>query len=93
MPNSNNYSQIGQALSQAEFKGTVIAKLNYIEDQVKGNQINIRELCKENQKRKDWQENYDTRIKTFIGVATFVGGIIVFIVDRFSTLLDLIKKN
>ena len=89
----NNYLEIGEALSNAEFKGVVITKLGYIEEAVETNKVNIKVLCGENQQRKDWQENYDVRIRTLIGVASFVGGCIVFLVDRMGDIIDWFKGS
>jgi len=86
MPNKQNYSDIGREISTAEFKGMVLTKLEYIETSIATNQEDIGELEKANQDRKDWQENFATKSKIYIGVATFVGGIMVFIVDK---LIDL----
>ena len=42
---------------------------------IKENEDHIVEL-------KDWQEDWDTKTKTFVGIATFVGGIIVFVGNK-----------
>jgi len=39
-------------------------------------------LTKENQKRKDWQENHDTREKMVIALASGIGGFLVFLATK-----------
>ena len=39
-------------------------------------------LAKENQKRKDWQENHDTREKMVIALASGIGGFLVFLATK-----------
>ena len=41
-----------------------------------------KELYKENQIRKDWQENHDTREKMVIAVASGIGGFLVFLATK-----------
>ena len=40
------------------------------------------DLRKENQERKDWQENWDTRYKVYITVAASIGGVLVFVINK-----------
>ena len=83
-----SYDDIGRELSAAEFRGTVLAKLGYIEKSIDNNQLNIKLLCDENQKRKDWQEDMDSKLKFAVGVATFIGGVIVFLTERVITFFE-----
>ena len=39
-------------------------------------------LYKENQKRKDWQENQDTKQKMVIAIASGIGGFLVFLATK-----------
>ena len=39
-------------------------------------------LMQENQTRKDWQENHDTREKMIIAVASGIGGFLVFLATK-----------
>lgn len=55
--------------------GAVITRIDKHSEQIK-------DLYKENECRKDWQQTADTKIKTYSAVATFIGGAIVFIADR-----------
>ena len=51
----------------------------------KGLSVNVKKidwLNSENQERKDWQEDFDSKTKVFVAIATFVGGIIVFIGNK-----------
>ena len=77
-----DYADIGREISTAEFKGTVLAKLEYIELAICTNKKGIEELETENQKRRDWQNNMDTRIKVIATGATLFGGIIVWLTDK-----------
>ena len=56
--------------------------IRYIKKNVGGNTSKVEWLKEENQERKDWQENFDGKTKTLVGVATFVGGIIVFLGNK-----------
>ena len=56
--------------------------VKYIKDKIDCHAKQIEFLSKENEARKDWEVNADTKIKLFAGIATFVGGIIVFVADR-----------
>ncbi len=56
--------------------------VKYIRKFVCANKKNIVYLKKQNQARKDWQEDFDTKTRVFIGVATFFGGIIVFVGNK-----------
>ena len=56
--------------------------MKYVLKFVKNNKSNIVILSKENQARKDWQEDFDSKTKVFIGIATVIGGIIVFIGNK-----------
>jgi len=42
----------------------------------------IKRATKERQDLRDWQEKMDTRIGVFVGLASFIGGAIVFIVNK-----------
>ena len=51
----------------------------------KGLNVNVKKiewLNSENQARKDWQEDWNGKAKFLVGIATFVGGIIVFIGNK-----------
>ena len=39
-------------------------------------------LLKENQERKNWQENHDTREKMVIAIASGIGGFLVFLATK-----------
>ena len=82
MTNKQNFTSIGNELSAAEFKGVVVTKLEYIERAIKENRASIRELNKQNQLRKDWQETFDTKTRVAIGIASFLGGVFVWIADK-----------
>jgi len=82
MTNKKTLTSIGNELSAAEFKGVVVTKLEYIECTIRENRSNIRELSEQNQLRKDWQENFDTKTRLAIGLASFVGGVFVWIADK-----------
>ena len=82
MTNKKTLTSIGNELSAAEFKGVVVTKLEYIECTIRENRSNIRELSGQNQLRKDWQENFDTKTRLAIGLASFVGGVFVWIADK-----------
>ena len=56
--------------------------MKYVVKFVKNNKKNIVILSKENQKRKDWQEDFDSKIKVFLTIATTIGGVIVFIGNK-----------
>jgi len=56
--------------------------VKYIRKFVCTNKKNIVYLKKQNQARKDWQEDFDSKTKVFIGIATVIGGIIVFIGNK-----------
>jgi len=56
--------------------------VKYIKRTVGGNVTKIEWLKEENQDRKDWQEDWDGKTKVFMGIATFVGGIIVFVGNK-----------
>ena len=56
--------------------------MKYLVKFVKNNKKNIVILSKENQKRKDWQEDFDSKIKVFLTIATTIGGVIVFIGNK-----------
>ena len=56
--------------------------LKYIKNGLSVNVKKIEWLNGENQDRKDWQEDWDTKTKMLVGIATFVGGIIVFIGNK-----------
>lgn len=56
--------------------------VKYIRRFVANNKKGIVYLRKQNQKRKDWQEDFDSKTKVFLGVASFIGGMIVFAVDK-----------
>lgn len=56
--------------------------IKYITRDIKRNRICIKWLKDENQVRKDWQETWDTKTKVYMAVASAVGGIIVFVVDK-----------
>ena len=79
---TDNYTKLGLAISAAEFKGMVLTKLSYIEASICQNQASIRRLKRANQKRKDWQETMNTKIKFSVGIAVFIGAIIVYVVDK-----------
>ncbi len=56
--------------------------VKYIRKFVCANKKNIVYLGKQNQKRKDWQEDFDSKTRVFIGIATVIGGIVVFIGNK-----------
>lgn len=56
--------------------------LKYVVSTIKKNSSDISKLQTENQQRKDWQETADTKVKAYMGVASFVGGIIFFVVEN-----------
>ena len=64
--------------------------IKYIRRFVANNRKGITWLKEENQDRKDWQENFDSKTKVFIGIATVIGGIIVFIGNK---AWDLFMRN
>jgi len=88
--NKQSFTDIGNQINTAEFKGMVLTKLEYIEAGIHINQANIKKLEDENQCRKDWQESFDTRAKIYIGLATLIGGIIVWVGDK---LFDFFAKR
>ena len=53
--------------------------VKYIRRFVATNKKSVIYLKKQNQKRKDWQEDFDSKIKVFLTIATTIGGVIVFI--------------
>ena len=59
------------------------AAVKYIKDKIDCHTTKIDFLYSENEKRKDWQQDTDTKIKLFAGISTFIGGLIVFVIDRF----------
>ena len=56
--------------------------VKYIKRSVGGNTNKVEWLKEENQERKDWQEDFDGKTKVLVAVATFIGGIIVFIGNK-----------
>jgi len=56
--------------------------VKYIKKNIQSNKDSIIWLKGENQERKDWQENWGTKTKVCLGIASFIGGIIVFITDK-----------
>jgi len=56
--------------------------IKYIRRFVANNRKGITWLKEENQDRKDWQEDFDSKTKVFIGIATVIGGIIVFVGNK-----------
>lgn len=82
MTKQTDYTSMGREISTAEFKGRVLAKLEYIEASIDTNQVSIAELEIENQNRKGWQENFNTKSKIYVGVALFIGGAIIWIGDK-----------
>lgn len=56
--------------------------MKYVVKFIKNNKRNIIYLTKQNQARLDWQQDFDTKTKVFIGVATFLGGIVVFVGEK-----------
>ena len=56
--------------------------VKYIRRFVCTNKKNIVKLKKQNQDRKDWQEDFDSKTKVFIGIATFIGGVVVFVGNK-----------
>lgn len=78
----NNYQQLAREISAAEFRGIVLTKLEYIDKAIRKNEKSIFSLKNENQDRKDWQEDMDTKIKFSVSIATIIGGAIVFLTER-----------
>lgn len=62
--------------------------VGYIKQSLDNHSQSLKTLATENQLRKDWQESADTRIKTYMGVATFIGGLIFFVVENFWRWLE-----
>lgn len=58
---------------------TINTHVKYIRKNLQSHGSNIALLKKENQSRKDWQENWDGKSKAFFGIATLLGGVVVFI--------------
>lgn len=67
--NSSRYSQIGRALSMAEFKGVVITELKHIKEEVK----EINDGCEKRDKRITSLETWKTKM---VAIASFVAGCI-----------------
>lgn len=55
--------------------------LKYIVATIGEHATDISGLKKENQARKDWQENADTKIKIYTAIATVIGGFVVWVGD------------
>ena len=53
-----------------------------IKKELKQSCADRKELFKQNQERKDWQENHDTKEKMVIAVASGIGGFLVFIATK-----------
>ncbi len=53
--------------------------VKYIRKNIQANSDLIKWLKEENQERKDWQETWDGKAKVFFGIATFLGGVVIFI--------------
>ena len=56
--------------------------MKYIVRFIQNNKKSVIYLRKQNQNRKDWQEDFDSKIKVFIFIATTIGGAIVFIGNK-----------
>ena len=56
--------------------------IKYIRKFVATNKKSVVYLKKQNQKRKDWQEDFDSKTKVFLATASFIGGILVFVIDK-----------
>lgn len=56
--------------------------VKYIKRDVKTGEKTRKFLLKENQDRKDWQESSDLKVKIYLTIASFIGGIVVFLVDK-----------
>ena len=56
--------------------------VKYIRKFVSTNKKSIVFLKKQNQKRKDWQEDFNSKTKVFLVVASFIGGLLVFAIDK-----------
>ena len=56
--------------------------IKYIKESVGQHGKSIGWLKSENQKRRDWQEDWNSKAKFLVGIATFVGGFVVFIGNK-----------
>ena len=56
--------------------------VKYIRKFVATNKKSVVYLKKQNQKRKDWQEDFDSKTKVFLATASFIGGVLVFVIDK-----------
>ena len=65
--------------------------MKYLVKYIKNNKKKIVALEKENGDRKDWQDNWDSKYKLAIGIATAIGGFIVFLTDAIIKYVSLKK--
>ena len=56
--------------------------VKYIRKFVCTNKKGIVYLKKQNQKRKDWQEDFDSKTKVFLATASFIGGLLYFVIGK-----------
>lgn len=70
----------------------VLVHVKYIRKNLQSHSSNIAWLKEENQERKDWQETWTTKTKVFIGIATFLGGGVVFLGNAIWDVYNHFKK-
>ena len=80
----------GQSVNNAEFQGTVLNELKHINEHLK--ELNGKAI--ENDTKisaiEDWKNGLDIKTKMAVGIATFVGGIMVFIANF---VFDILKRK
>lgn len=57
-------------------------EIKHIVQSIKTNRADINGLKKTSQCLKDWQEDAETKVKIYTAVAIFIGGVVMFIVDK-----------
>ena len=56
--------------------------VKYIKDFIEANTKSISENSKRISNLESWKDNMDGRLKVFVGIAAFVGGLFMFAVDK-----------
>ena len=63
--------------------------VKYIKKSLENNTKELKSHCKRIGTVEDWQDGWSVRMKMMAGIASFIGGIIVFIADKIWEVLSI----